>query len=175
MKKPYISLILLVMIAFIGCSNYGKTEYEDAVLNGVAHLNTQKPEKALEDFNRAVSLDPNKADGFIGRGNTLNTLGRYEEAINDYNTALAFDDGIANVYVNRGIAYSHLEEYERAIADFEKGLALDPKIDDPPGFIKKLFDNVSTEEKGIRKYLEHLKSQMKANKESSRSTSTEDV
>jgi tetratricopeptide (TPR) repeat protein len=169
-RKLYIGIVLLLMIVFIGCSNYGRTEYEDAILDGVAHLNTQKPEKALQDFNRAISIDSNIVDGYIGRGNSLNTLGRHEEAIKDYNMALTFDDTVANVYVNRAVAYSHLEEYEKAIADFEKGLELDPKIDNAPGFFKKLFENVSTEEKGIRKYLEHLKNQMKANKESSQIT-----
>lgn len=174
-RRRYIGLLLVLMMTFLGCSNYGKTEYEDAILDGVAHLNTNKPEKALEDFNRAIALEADRADGYIGRGNTLNTLGRHQEAIDDYNTALTFDDTVANVYVNRGIAYSHLEEYEKAIVDFEKGLALDSKIDDPPGFLKKMFDNVPNREKGIRKYLEQLKSQMKADKESSRSTSTENV
>ena len=119
----------------------GGDEYDAAILDGVANLNTQKPEKALADFNRAIELDPSLAGGYVGRANALNTMGRYHEAIEDYNRALSIDATIANAYVNRAIAHSHLNENEKAIADYEKGLELDPEIDDPPGFVKRLFEN----------------------------------
>ena len=79
----------------------------------------------------------------------------------DYDRAIAIDPSLANAYVNRGIAHSHLGNLNLAVADYEKGLALDPKIDDPPGIMKRLFDNVPNREKGIRKHLEALKKQLK--------------
>jgi tetratricopeptide (TPR) repeat protein len=72
---------------------------------------------------------------------------------------LELDPNIANAYANRGIAYAHLGEIDKAIADYEKALALDPKIDDKPGFVKRLFDNVPNTDKGIRRHLEALKKQ----------------
>ena len=44
---------------------------------------------------------------------------------------------------------------------YEKGLELDPKIDDPPGFIDRLFSNEPNTDKGIRKHLEYLKQKVK--------------
>ncbi len=137
------------------------SDYDDAVLDGVSNLNLNKPEKAYEDFSRAIKIDPTRANGYAGRGNTLNTLGRYEEALEDYNKALEIDPELANAYVNRGSAYSHMGQYEKAIADYEKGLELDPKIDDPPGFVKRLFSNEPNTDKGIRKHLEFLKQKVK--------------
>ena len=155
-------LIALSIIFFVvaGCG-VGVSDYEDAVLDGVSSLNLNKPEKALEDFNRAIQLDPQKYDGYLGRANTLNTLGRYEDALQDYDRALEIDPNLANAYINRGSAYSHLGQYEKAIADYEKGLELDPEIDDPPGFLKRLFSNEPNTDKGIRKHLEFLKQQAK--------------
>jgi tetratricopeptide (TPR) repeat protein len=77
---------------------------------------------------------------------------------------LEIDASLANAYANRGIAYSHRGKFEKAISDFERALEIDPKIDDPPGILKLLFDNVAVanEEKGIRKYLEVLKQQVKS-------------
>ena len=149
--------IFLFVVA--GCG-VGVSDYEDAVLDGVSSLNLNKPEKALEDFNRAIQLDPQKYDGYLGRANTLNTLGRYEDALQDYDRALEIDPNLANAYINRGSAYSHLGQYEKAIADYEKGLELDPEIDDPPGFLKRLFSNEPNTDKGIRKHLEYLKQQV---------------
>ena len=143
-----------------GCG-LGTPEFKDAVLDGASNLNRGRTEKALEDFNRAIRIDPTHQDGYLGRADTLNTMGRYEEALRDYDKALEINPSLANAYVNRAIAYSHLGEYEKAIADYEKGLELNPKIDDKPGFIKRLFSNEPNTERGIRKHLEFLKQEVK--------------
>ena len=143
-----------------GCG-LGTPEFKDAVLDGASNLNRGRTEKALEDFNRAIRIDPTHQDGYLGRADTLNTMGRYEEALRDYDKALEINPSLANAYVNRAIAYSHLGQYESAIADYEKGLELNPKIDDKPGFIKRLFSNEPNTERGIRKHLEFLKQEVK--------------
>ncbi len=158
MKRLLIVLTILTL-GFTGCG-LGAPKYDDAVLDGVSNLNTGKLEKAFEDFSRAIKIDPQRADGYIGRANTLNTMGRYEESLRDYDKALEINPKLANAYVNRGSAYSHLGEYKKAIADYEKGLELDPKIDNKPGFLKRLFSNEPNTDKGIRKYLEYLKQQV---------------
>ena len=160
MKQLFLVLAITVFVV-TGCG-IGVSDYDDAVLDGVSSLNMNNPEEALEDFNRAVEIDPLRADGYLGRANTLNTLGRYEESLNDYNKALDIDPTLANAYVNRGSAYSHLGEYEKAIADYEKGLELDPKIDNKPSFFKRLFSNDPNTDKGIRKHLEFLKEKVKS-------------
>jgi tetratricopeptide (TPR) repeat protein len=159
MRRFVLILTILVFLA-AGCG-LGVSDYQDAVLDGVSSLNRNHPEDALESFNRAIRIDPTRADGWLGRANTLNTLKRYEEALQDYKKALEIDPELANAYVNRGSAYSHLGQYEKAIADYEKGLELDPEIDDPPGFLKRLFSNEPNTEKGIRKHLEFLKQKVK--------------
>ena len=159
--KRLIATLILVFFLITGCG-LTLSDYQDAVTDGVAHLGRNKPEKALKDFNRAIKIDPLTYDAYLGRANALNTLGRYEEALRDYNRTLEIDPNIANAYVNRGSAYSHLGHYEKAIADYEKGLALDPKIDNPPSFIKRLFSNEPNTDKGIRKHLEYLKTQVKS-------------
>ena len=159
MKRLFLVLTILIILP-AGCG-VGVSDYDHAVLDGVSNLNLNKPQKALEDFNRAVKIDSKRADGYVGRANSLITLGRYEEALGDYDKALAIDPKLANAYVNRGSAHSHLGNYEAAIADYEKGLELDPEIDDPPGFMDRLFSNEPNTDKGIRKHLEYLKQKVK--------------
>jgi len=153
--------LIIVVLGVAGCG-IGVSDYDDAIMDGLSSLNLNRTEKAIENFSRAINIDPQRADGYLGRANTLNTMGRYEEALNDYNRALEIDPNMANAYVNRGIAYSHLGKVEKAIADYEKGMEIDPKIDDPPGFIKRLFDNTPNTDKGIRKHLEVLQQQVKS-------------
>jgi tetratricopeptide (TPR) repeat protein len=160
-------IIFAISLLLVAGCGLGVSDYQDAVLDGVSSLNLNRPEKALESFNRAISIDPTRADGYLGRANALNTLKRFEEALPDYNKALEIDPNLANAYINRGSAYSHLGQYEKAIADYEKGLELDPEIDDPPGFLKRLFSNEPNTDKGIRRHLEFLKQKVQASDRSS--------
>ena len=161
MKRPVIFLIIIAL-GLAGCG-WGTSDFDNAMMDGVSHLNLNKPEKALADFNRAIELEPDRASGYQGRANALNTLQRYREALQDYDIAIELDPGpgLANAYVNRAVAYSHLGENKKAIADYEKGLELDPKIDNPPGFMKRLFSNEPNIDQGIRKHLKFLKQQEK--------------
>jgi len=159
MKRPVIFFIIIAL-GLAGCG-WGTSDFDSAIMDGVSHLNLNKPEKALTDFNRAIDLDPGHTSGYLGRANALNSLQRYREALRDYDRTIELDPGLANAYVNRAVAYSHLGENKKAIADYEKGLELDPKIDNPPGFMKRLFSNEPNTDKGIRKHLEFLKQKEK--------------
>jgi tetratricopeptide (TPR) repeat protein len=154
--KQRIAVLITAFFLITGCG-LGVSKFDDAIMDGASHLNTGKPEKALEDFNRAIKIKPQVAAGYLGRANTLQILGRYEASIEDYDRALEIKSDLANAYINRGSAYSHLGEYEKAIADYEKGLELDPDIDDKPGFISRLFSDAPNTDKGIRRHLEFLK------------------
>lgn len=158
MKRLF--LVTIIIVFWVAGCGFGVSNYDNAVLDGVSDLNRNKPEKALKKFNLAVSIDPAQANAYVGRANTLNTLGRYEEAIADYNQALEINPNLANAFVNRGVAHSHLGQYDKAITDYEKALELDPKIDDPPSFVSRLFSNDPNTDKGIRKHLEYLKRQV---------------
>jgi len=161
--KRLLTVLLITVFLVAGCG-LGASKYDDAIMDGASNLNTGKPEKALEDFNRAIKIKPQVAAGYLGRANTLNIMGRYEESIEDYDKTLEIDPKLANAYINRASAYSHLGEYEKAIVDYEKGLELDPEIDDKPGFISRLFNDERVDpntDKGIRKHLEYLKQKVK--------------
>ena len=159
MKRLFFALTVS-LIVLAGCS-LGVSKYNDAVLDGISHLNTGKPEKALEDFNRAIKIDPQRADGYLGRANSLNNLGKYSKALEDYHRVIEIEPDLGNAYINRAIAYSHLKEYKKAIADYEKGLELDPEIDDKPSFFRRLFSDDPNVKPGIRKHLEFLKQKVK--------------
>ena len=154
--KRQLSVLIITFFLIAGCG-LGVSKYDDAIMDGASHLNTGKPEKALEDFNRAIQIKPHVAAGYLGRANTLQILGRYEASIEDYNRAVEIKSDLANAYINRASAYSHLGEYEKAIADYEKGLQLDPDIDDKPGFISRILSDVPNTDKGIRRHLQYLK------------------
>lgn len=52
-------------------------------------LNQKQYEKALVDFDRAISLNANDAWGFGGRGETYRQMGQYEKALADFKRAIS--------------------------------------------------------------------------------------
>ena len=125
--KRLLTVLIISFFMAAGCG-LGGSKYDDAVLDGVSNLNRGKPEKAFEDFNRAIKIDPQLAGGYLGRANTLNTMGHYEKSIEDYDTVLEIDPKLANAYINRGSAYSHLEKYDKPSRTMKKAWDWIPRL-----------------------------------------------
>jgi tetratricopeptide (TPR) repeat protein len=81
---------------------------------------------ALEDFNRAIAMDPKSAAGYYLRGNLYSLLNNQAKAIEDSSKAIELDPKYAAAYVVRGESYSAKGEYQRAITDFSRDLELAP-------------------------------------------------
>ena len=48
-------------------------------------------DKAIEDYNEAIRLDPKEAEAFDGRGNAWAGKKEYDKALKDYNEAIRLD------------------------------------------------------------------------------------
>ena len=102
-------------------------EHADAYNNrGLDYANLGKYDKAIEDFNKAIELNPDLAVAYYNRGNTYVELGEYDRAIKDYDKAIELNKDYAVAYNNRGFAYVGLGKYNRAIEDFNKAIKLNP-------------------------------------------------
>jgi len=102
-------------------------EHADAYNNrGLDYANLGKYDKAIEDFNKAIELNPDLAVAYYNRGNTYAELGEYDRAIKDYDKAIELNKDYTVAYNNRGFAYVGLGKYNRAIEDFNKAIKLNP-------------------------------------------------
>jgi tetratricopeptide (TPR) repeat protein len=75
---------------------------------------------AMEDYNKAIQLNPNDAVAYNNRGNAYHAQGQYDRAIEDYNKAIQLNPNYAQAYAFRGAAYVGKGQYDRAISDFQK-------------------------------------------------------
>jgi tetratricopeptide (TPR) repeat protein len=105
-------------------------DFNDAEIVGVmanALLGKKHYEEALEEINRAISLN-NNIDWLWGmRAIILRSLNRDERALRDINHAITINDKDPIHFANRAEILLDLEHYEEALQDFNRAIKLEKK------------------------------------------------
>ena len=78
--------------------------------------------KALEMFNKCLSLDRSKAEYFAARGDTYLETKTYRYALQDYGMSLDLKANNPDVYLNKGLARFYLNDKEGACKDWQKAV-----------------------------------------------------
>ena len=94
---------------------------------GTAYGNLLVFDKAIQDFNTAISLKPDYVEAYYNRGEAYQNQDKLDLAIESYNKAIELDPKFASAYFNRGLAYSGKNDLERAIVDYNKAIELSPE------------------------------------------------
>ena len=103
-----------------------KPDYAEVYDNrGTCYADLGQHERAIEDFDKAIALNPNFLV-YNNRGCSYFNLEQYEQATQDLDKAIQLMPDFAASYIVRGCSYFKLEQYERAIRDFDKVLELNP-------------------------------------------------
>lgn len=92
-------------------------------LRGIFNNNRQKFAKALDDFTKAIDLNPGQEllyRCYLGRGVSYMGLVEYEQALSDLNTSIEHNDTVASALYSRGMVNYELHDYEASVNDFSK-------------------------------------------------------
>ncbi len=95
-------------------------------LRGSAIRGLGNPQKALEDFDRAVDLDPS-VDNFYQRAATYQQLGEHRLAIADLTQVLKLNPDEAPAYYARSSSRAAIGDLKGAKADRKEGLRLNSR------------------------------------------------
>ena len=101
----------------------------DALLlyySGLSLYEEHQYSKAIQEFTKAIALDPNNWIVYAYRGLCYYKLKQNSRAIQDYTQAIDLEPTEANPHYNRGLAYSALKQDTQAIQEFTKAIDLDP-------------------------------------------------
>jgi tetratricopeptide (TPR) repeat protein len=85
-------------------------------------------DRAMLGYNQAITLDPDFAAAYLGRGDAYDDQKKYDDAISDYDHAIALDPKNAAGYFGRGYAYDGKGDFDHAIADYNEAITLDPQL-----------------------------------------------
>jgi tetratricopeptide (TPR) repeat protein len=94
---------------------------------GLAYGRRGEYDRAIADYNVAISINPRNAFAYNNRGFAYGGKGDFDRAIADYGVAIGLDPKLELGYANRGEAYSSKGEYDHAIADYGLAISLNPK------------------------------------------------
>ena len=81
-------------------------------------------QEAVDDFSKAIELDPKNGKAYYNRAIVYGALGRNKDAIEDGTRAIELNPKDANAYINRGIDYIGIGNYGKAVADLNKAIEL---------------------------------------------------
>jgi tetratricopeptide (TPR) repeat protein len=80
----------------------------------------------IECFDRALAMDPNNVDAYVGRAYSNAYLGRYDDAIADGDHAISIDAASGNAYGARAWAKEWKGDLDGAHADYDQAIKLSP-------------------------------------------------
>jgi tetratricopeptide (TPR) repeat protein len=95
---------------------------------GVAYRLKGEYDRALQDYEQAIRLNPNSAYPYNNRGIIYRIQGDYDRAIADYDEAIWLKSGdYPAAFYNRALAYAAKGEYDQALTDFDVVMRFDAK------------------------------------------------
>lgn len=86
-------------------------------LLGVVYVDKGEFDKAIEEFSKAIRLDPNLAKAYSNRGMAYLRKREFDKAIEEFNKAIERRWDYAPAYCNRGEAWLHMEKWDKARKD----------------------------------------------------------
>ena len=97
---------------------------------GMALEKAGKLERALEDYNQAIALDPSYSEAYNNRGLLYQKKGRRDNAIEDFNRSILLDPSSGKAYFNLGVIHAETGLFDQAIEDFNHSLTREPAFAD---------------------------------------------
>ena len=145
-------LILFSMVLFLTAGiTYAQSSAEESYYKGVDYAVQGEFQKAKEEFEKALKLDPFYSSAelslktindiieqkiereiviHIFKGVSYNNKGEYDKAIKEFTKALEINPKDATIYNVRGVAYYDKGQYDQAISDYNKAIEINPKYTD---------------------------------------------
>jgi len=118
----------LLVVVFCGLFHsyfLGQTA-EDFFDEGIKKFKLQDYNGALDEFNKAIELNPKYAKAYNNRGIVRGALNDISGSIEDFNTAITLEPINVSAYRNLGLSKFKLQYYEGAISAFNKVLQFKP-------------------------------------------------
>ena len=94
------------------------------------HMDNERYGDAIKKYTKAINLNPDSAEAYVGRGIAKSQLSKAGEASADFDKAIRIDPDYTDAYFYRGLVEGTLGDLVKSIASLTKVIELDPKHPD---------------------------------------------
>ncbi len=119
---------------------------------GVAYAKLGDYRRAIEDYDKAIEINPKCLEAYNNRGAAYAKLGNYRRATEDYDRAIEIDPECVLSYVYRGSAYLELANPGKALSDYDRAVGIDPE--NPDGYANRgaAYDKLGNYRQAVSDY-----------------------
>jgi tetratricopeptide (TPR) repeat protein len=103
-------------------SGNGSQAAGELIAEGQLFLDANEPEKALENFEKILAVEPEHVEALIKKAGALEKLNRIDEAVACYDRAIEADDSTTVAYLHKGGLFNRMARYDEALLCYEKAL-----------------------------------------------------
>jgi tetratricopeptide (TPR) repeat protein len=107
---------------------------------------------AIEDYTRALQVNPNDPVAYYDRANAYYRKGQYDRAVEDYTKAVEINPQDEEAYFNRGLAYFSLGRFEEAAGDYSRAIEIDPQDADAYNNRGNAYTEMGRYDEAVRDY-----------------------
>ena len=108
---------------------YDRTTAAEHFSYGKVYLDQGEYENAIEEFKRALALDPENSNILINLGKGYLFIRNFQEATNYFERALEQSPEFADAHYYLGMVYIELNLKEKAINEYKEALNINPRYD----------------------------------------------
>jgi tetratricopeptide (TPR) repeat protein len=124
MRRQLLTAIVITLFAvtLVGYWNHRNnlSKASECYGRGMAWYNQKDYDKAITEFDEAISYDPEYILALYGRGGAWMAKKEYDKAICDYNAIIHIDAKEFSALCYRGNAWLDKKEFDRAISDYDE-------------------------------------------------------
>lgn len=121
--KKNIVLVMLALVALVGCPQQGRQQKGQAGYPGAVMMKSPEEIRQLEELAKQAPKNP---EAWAMLGNALMDSNRFAEAAEAYQKSLILDPRNVNVRVDMGTCLKNSGRPQQAIEEYRKALRIDP-------------------------------------------------
>jgi len=124
---------VVVMLTLTTCGEVAPTEEplsveEHYFRQGNEFIQAGELEKAVDEYKKALEIEPENVDALTNLGVVYYNLGRLDEAIDQYSKALAIAPDDADIHSNLAAAYVQTNQFDKALEEYQTAVTLNPDL-----------------------------------------------
>jgi len=125
-QNSKITILILIGVLFLTISSVYAETAEGCFNRGHDYSLQGNWSQAISDYNKAIEINPNYWQAYLGRGIASYSQGNFTQTLSDYTKTIEINPNVPGIYGLRGYIYARLGNFAQAIHDLTKDIETNP-------------------------------------------------